>query len=171
MTEALIYYLLQPRGRWSISRIILYRKMEYYEQAEWVAYELKSTYLKNNDFKRPYFIQDNKVDSGTADWRNYKNSGFDKVHLCPAGDMKFNINAYDDTFLMSNIAPQDHEFNSGIWNRLEQTVRFWTEKYGGVLEPSLKTIVREQVAVPKQFYKIVLHQVNGRYKMIAFFST
>lgn len=148
---------------------------EEYEQAEWVAYELKSSYLKNNDFKRPYFIEDNMVSSGSADWRDYRNSGFDKGHLCPAGDMEFNVNAYNETFLTSNIAPQDHEFNAGIWNRLEQKIRFWADKYkglyivtGGVLEPSLKKIGREQVAVPKQFYKIVVQQANGQYKMIAF---
>jgi len=129
---------------------------EEYEQAEWVAYELKRVYLKNNDFKRPYFIEDKKVGTASADWRNYKNSGFDKGHLCPAGDMEFNLNAYNDTFLTSNIAPQDHEFNAGVWNRLEQKVRYWAEKYdgvyvitGGVLESGLTTIGKEQVAVPR----------------------
>jgi endonuclease G len=29
------------------------------------------------------FIKDNMVSSGSADWRNYRNSGFDN-HLCPA---------------------------------------------------------------------------------------
>jgi endonuclease G len=88
--------------------------------------------------------------------------------------MEFNVNAYNETFLTSNIAPQDHEFNAGIWNRLEQKIRFWADKYKGlysywwVLEPSLKTIGRDQVAVPKQFYKIVLQQTNSQYKMIAF---
>jgi endonuclease G len=28
---------------------------EEYEQAEWVAYELKSSYVKNNNFKRPFY--------------------------------------------------------------------------------------------------------------------
>jgi endonuclease G len=64
------------------------------------------------------------VSSGSADWRNYRNSGFDN-HLCPAADMEFNVNAYNETFLTSNIAPQDHRFNAGIWNRLEQKIRFW----------------------------------------------
>jgi endonuclease G len=44
---------------------------EEYEQAEWVAYELKSN-VKNNNFKRPFFIKDIKVKTGSADWRNYK---------------------------------------------------------------------------------------------------
>lgn len=62
---------------------------EKHEQAEWVAYELKKNYVKNNDFRRPYFIEDPKVKTGSADWRNYKKSGYDKGHLCPAGDMEF----------------------------------------------------------------------------------
>mgnify|MGYP003580214912 CR=1 FL=1 len=79
---------------------------EKFEQAEWVAYELKKEYLKNNDFKRPYFIEDPNVTTGSADWRNYKNSGYDKGHLCPAGDMEFSKDAYNDTFYTSNISPQ-----------------------------------------------------------------
>jgi DNA/RNA endonuclease G (NUC1) len=35
--------------------------------------------------------------------------------------MEFNVNAYNE-ILTSNIAPQDHEFNAGIWN-LEQNTR------------------------------------------------
>jgi endonuclease G len=148
---------------------------EEYEQAEWVAYELKKENLKNNDFKRPYFIEDNKVSTGSADWRNYKKSGYDKGHLVPAADMEFNQYSYNDTFLTSNISPQDHDFNAGIWNRLEQKVRFWAEKYngvyvvtGGVLEPSLQTIGKDHVAVPKEFYKIILYRSGSNYKMIAF---
>jgi endonuclease G len=145
------------------------------EQAEWVAYFLRKDYLKNNNYKRPYFMEDKLVVTGSADWRNYKNSGFDKGHLCPAGDMGFDLRAYNETFLTSNISPQDHVFNAGIWNRLEQKVRYWADKYdgvyvvtGGVLNPSLTTIGTERVAVPEQFYKIILDESNGGYKIIAF---
>jgi endonuclease G len=148
---------------------------EKFEQAEWVAYELKKSYIKNNDFKRPYFIEDDKVTTGSADWRNYKQSGYDKGHLCPAGDMEFNKKAYEDTFLTSNISPQVHAFNDGVWNRLEQKVRYWAVKYddiyvitGGVLNDSDITIGKEKVLVPKYFYKILLDESNGKYKMIAF---
>src|SRR5690606_20614093 len=51
---------------------------EKHEQAEWVAYELKSGISSYSDFKRPYFIEDPKVKTRSADWRNYKNSGYDK---------------------------------------------------------------------------------------------
>lgn len=148
---------------------------EKHEQAEWVAYELKKSYVRSNDFKRPYFIEDPKVKTGSADWRNYKKSGFDKGHLCPAGDMEFAVKAYNDTFFTSNISPQLHDFNAGVWNRLEQKVRYWATKYdgiyvvtGGVLQASLKTIGKEKVSVPNYFYKILLENSNGKYRMIAF---
>ncbi len=148
---------------------------EKFEQAEWVAYELKKEYLKNNDFKRPYFIEDPKVTTGSADWRNYKKSGYDKGHLCPAGDMEFNNDAYNDTFYTSNISPQKHDFNSGIWNRLEQKTRYWAGKYndiyvvtGGILNDSDKKIGTEKVAVPKYFYKVILARSGKEHKAIAF---
>ncbi len=148
---------------------------EKYEQAEWVAYELKKSYVRNSNFSRPFFVEDPKVKTHSADWRNYKKSGYDKGHLCPAGDMEFAFNAYNDTFFTSNISPQNHDFNAGVWNRLEQKIRYWATKYdgiyvitGGVLQPNLKTIGRENVLVPNYFYKILLHNSNGEYKMIAF---
>lgn len=135
---------------------------EPHEQAEWVAYELKKAHLSNSNYKRPYFEIDRAVTTGAASWRNYKNSGYDRGHLCPAGDKNYNQQAHDETFLTSNISPQDHNFNSGIWNSLEQKVRYWARKHdgvfvvtGGVLKGDLKSIGNEKVAVPNQFYKII----------------
>ncbi|TEB45896.1 DNA/RNA non-specific endonuclease [Flavobacterium circumlabens] len=148
---------------------------EKFEQAEWVAYELKKEYLKNGNYKRPYFIEDPKVTTGSADWRNYKKSGYDKGHLCPAGDMEFDVGAYNDTFYTSNISPQKHDFNSGIWNRIEQKTRYWAGKYndiyvvtGGILKDSDKKIGTEKVAVPGYFYKIILAKSGNQHKAIAF---
>ncbi len=148
---------------------------EKYEQAEWVAYVLTPSYLKKIDRKRPYFIYDKKVKTKSANYRNYKQSGYDRGHLCPAGDMRFSKEAFNDTFYTSNISPQNHDFNAGIWNRLEQKVRYWTKKYGklyvitgGVLNGKLKTIGQEKVAVPDYFYKILLDNTEPDVKAIAF---
>lgn len=148
---------------------------EKHEQAEWVAYELDDEHISSNEFERPYFIEDRKVSSRSADWRNYKGSGYDRGHLCPAGDRKFSYNAFHETFLTSNISPQVHDFNSGIWNRLEQKTRYWAKKYdgvfvvtGGVLKNSSKSIGEERITVPNAFYKIILDRSNGEYKAIAF---
>ncbi len=148
---------------------------ETYEQAEWVAYELIKNHLSNNTFKRPYFELDSKVTTKSAHYRNFKNSGYNKGHLCPAGDRKFSKEAFDETFLTSNISPQLYDFNGGIWNRLEEKTRYWAGKYdklyvitGGVLSSDLKTIGTEKVAVPNYFYKIILDYTEPEIKAIAF---
>jgi endonuclease G len=148
---------------------------EKYEQAEWVAYELKKEHIVHSDFDRPYFINDSKIKTKSAHYKNYKNSGYDRGHLCPAGDRKFSKEAFDETFLTSNISPQNHDFNSGIWNRLEQKTRYWAQKYdrlyvvtGGILKDNLKTIGRDHVAVPNYFYKIILDNTEPEIKAIAF---
>jgi len=148
---------------------------ESHEQAEWVAYELKASHLSSTNHKRPYFEIDKTVKTGAAHWRNYKKSGYDKGHLCPAGDRRFTKEAHDETFFTSNISPQEHQFNAGVWNRLEQKVRYWAKKNdgifvvtGGILEDDLKTIGEEDVAVPNQFYKVILDNTKGKTKVLAF---
>ncbi|MBT8204414.1 MAG: DNA/RNA non-specific endonuclease [Eudoraea sp.] len=136
---------------------------EPYEQAEWVAYTLKRDHLSNIERERPYFIEDPKVRTKSADWRNYKGSGYDRGHLVPAGDRRFSEYAFKETFYTSNIAPQRNDFNAGIWNDLEKMVRSWCRISGtlnvitgGVLEPSLDRIGDEGVAIPDYYYKIIV---------------
>ena len=146
---------------------------EAHEQSEWVAYYLDSNDLKTTNYDRPFFEQDPLVKTESADWRNYKKSGYDKGHLCPAGDRKATLDEYNETFFTSNISPQEHEFNSGVWNRLEEKVRYWALKNdglyivtGGVLTDNLKTIGKEKVSVPNYFYKVLLSKDGS--KMISF---
>lgn len=148
---------------------------EPFEQAEWVAYTLKKQHLTNDDRKRPYFIEDPKVKTKSADWRNYKGSGYDMGHLCPAGDRRFSEQAYNETFYTSNISPQDRDFNAGVWNRLEMQVRQWAKQHnelfvvtGGVLESGLEEIGEEDVDVPRYYYKIVARGNTKSPKILAF---
>lgn len=148
---------------------------EGHEQAEWVAYELKKEHLTYDDRERPYFIEDPKISSKSADWRNYKGSGYDRGHLCPAGDRRFSEYAYNETFYTSNIAPQNRDFNAGVWNRLEKQVRQWCKSYGdlfivtgGILERDLEEIGEEDVDVPNMFYKIVYRKAGKQGKALAF---
>lgn len=148
---------------------------EQHEQAEWVAYSLHKNDIVYTNHKRPFFIVDPKVRTKSADWRNYKNSGYDKGHLCPAGDKRYSKKAHDETFYTSNVSPQNHQFNAGIWNKLEQKTRYWAKKYnhlyvvtGGILEKNLKTIGKDRVSVPNYFYKIILDYTEPEIKAIAF---
>ncbi len=148
---------------------------EPHEQAEWVAYRLESSHLTHDDRSRPYFIEDPKVKSKSADWRNYRGSGYDRGHLCPAGDRRFSEYAYKETFYTSNIVPQDNAFNAGIWNRLEKQVRRWCKRYGtlyvvtgGVLKEGLQEIGTEDVDVPEAFFKLILRKKGNQYLVLAF---
>lgn len=148
---------------------------EKFEQAEWVSYFLRSENEGIGHFKRPRFINDPKVSTQSADSDNYIKSGYDRGHLCAAADMRFSKSAYEETFYTSNIAPQKHNFNDGIWKQLEEKARYWATKYngiyvvtGGILQKGLPTIGSEKVAIPFYFYKILYCNFQGKNKMIAF---
>jgi endonuclease G len=76
---------------------------------------------------------------------------------------------------MSNMTPQDHGFNDGIWAHLENKVRSWAKKYGEVFVVSgpifkapVKKIGKDKVSVPSYFYKVILAPEGNTYKGIAF---
>lgn len=148
---------------------------EEHEQAEWAAYYLTADSKSQHHLERPYFKQDPLVDTDSAHWKNYKDTGYDKGHLVPAADMKFSEEAYQETFLTSNVAPQNRAFNAGVWNRLEQKIRYWADKYsalfivtGSILHDNLITIDEEEVSVPDYFFKIVVRVQNEGLVMIPF---
>ena len=103
------------------------------EQAKWVAYFLTKEMCITNAVKRKdKFIPDPMVKTGSSEPADFKNSGYDRGHLCPAGDMNWSEQTMEESFYMSNMSPQLHEFNAGIWERLEKKVRSWAEQKGSV---------------------------------------
>ncbi len=149
---------------------------EKYKNPVWVAYILKQGQIAGNETRENAFMPDPAIRSGTALSSDYTKSGFDRGHMAPAADFKDSYQVMKETFYMSNICPQQPQFNRGIWLELEKMVRAWAYKYqkiyvvtGPVLGPGLPIIGRiNQVAVPRQFYKVVLY-VNPPYvKGIAF---
>jgi endonuclease G len=148
---------------------------EEHEQAEWTAYYLTAESHQKHCYERPYFQQDPLVETESAHWKNYKDTGYDKGHLVPAADMKFSGEAYKETFYTSNVAPQNKAFNAGIWNRLEQKIRYWADKYtalfivtGSILHDNLIKIGDEEVSVPDYFFKIVVRVQDNVLVMIPF---
>lgn len=52
-----------------------------------------------------------------------------------------------ESFYLSNMSPQTHGFNAGVWSRLETKVREWAIQYdglyvvaGGILNDKIGTI-------------------------------
>ena len=53
----------------------------------------------------------------------YDASGYDRGHMVPANDMEFSDIALTETFLTSNIVPQNPKINRGVWKDIETLVR------------------------------------------------
>ena len=68
------------------------------EQAEWVFYKLTASMLSGGIDRTDNFREDPKVKSWSATLEDYKGTGYDRGHLCPAGDMTFNITAMSESF-------------------------------------------------------------------------
>lgn len=137
---------------------------EEHEQANWVAYRLESKNLDGKTKRNSDFRPDPAIQQRSALPDDYKASGYDRGHLAPSGDFKFSAQANSETFLMSNISPQVHAFNEGVWRVLEETLRDWVRKdkvyyivTGPVLQGKLKKIGKQnKVSVPDYYFKIVL---------------
>lgn len=142
---------------------------EEYEQAEWVAYPLTKKSIQIPNVKRTDgFSADPAVLTHTLAPDDYRNTGYTKGHLVPAGDMAFNDEAMEESFLMSNASPQLESFNKGIWNQLEMQVRDWAYKFerlyvvtGPVLTPASSVINISSLHVPPAFYKVIL-DIDGK---------
>lgn len=136
---------------------------EEYEQASWVLHRLEKEAVDGREARSNEFIEDPLVETGSAHTRDYSRSGYDRGHLCPAADFKHNKELQDETFYMSNMSPQNPDFNRGIWSNLEDKIRHWVINRkqliivtGPVLKNGLQTIGKNNlIAVPKSFYKIV----------------
>ena len=147
---------------------------EEYEQSNWVFYKITEDHIKGTAKRKNHYKSDPMITTYSSNYKDYKGTGFDRGHLCPAGSMKINQDAMDDTFYMSNISPQNPRFNGGIWKRLEQQVRRWVDVYGDlyvvtgpVFDSEMAGIGENNVSVPKRFYKVV-YACEGEGKMIGF---
>ncbi len=136
---------------------------EQFELANWVAYELTKEETIPKVARKDSFIVDPLVKTGSANKKDYAGSNYDKGHLTPADDMLWSRNSMVESFYMSNMTPQMHSFNAGIWKSLEGQVQKWAVEYnsiyivtGPVLKKGLKTIGKTKVSVPENFYKVVL---------------
>lgn len=147
-----------------------------YKDPEWVAYKLDDYMTVGVAERSNKFKSDPEVPGGSAIPGDYTKSGYDRGHLCPAADMKWDTEAMDETFYMSNMTPQMPGFNRGVWKKLEEQVREWAvelkEIYvvtGPILEDDLPMIGNHnKVSVPKYFYKIVLEYNDYESKAISF---
>lgn len=151
--------------------------MPQYLQARWVGYFLTKENLKKHNAKRSSkFYKDKKIKTGSAENSDYKGSGYDRGHLAPAADMQHSNQAIRDSFLLSNISPQEPAFNRGKWLELETFVRNAADKNGVIYiftgpvinGKEAETIGRNRIPVPEYFYKVLLIYTESAKEAVGF---
>ncbi|UAJ12061.1 DNA/RNA non-specific endonuclease [Glacieibacterium megasporae] len=105
--------------------------------------------------------------------KDYTNSGYDRGHLSPSGDMP-TPDADAETFTMANVAPQVPHLNRGSWEQAESMTRDIAVYLGetwvvtGVLfEGNELRRIGGNVLVPTAFYKALLMPGRGAAAYVA----
>ena len=134
----------------------------------WVGWVLTKEHTDGeHDRKGILFFEDMDVPRPRACYADIREllTGYQRGHICPAGDNKWSRTALRESFLMTNICPQAGDLNEGNWRDIEIACREWAKKLGKVyitsgpvfLSDNPKRIGQNQIAVPDAFFKVVLY--------------
>jgi len=143
----------------------------------WVIEHLTKEKARGTLARKDAFKPDPVLPKGRrAELSDYKGSHYDRGHMAPAADMKWDVQAMAECFYLSNMVPQVGKgMNQGIWRILEDKVRDWAISRGEIYiytgpvydgKEELKVIGKNKVAVPSSLFKIVFSP--GDQKAIAF---
>lgn len=113
---------------------------------------------------------------GCPETRDYSHSGYDRGHMCPAGEQKWSDEAMHHSFVMANICPQKHELNTGAWKTLEDKERVWAKRDSAIVivagplydTSDIETIGNNKVRVPSAFFKVLLAPYASPMRAIGF---
>jgi len=132
----------------------------------WVAWHLTRSHTSGRAQRsQEMFAEDESVPSPRATNADYYGKRYDRGHMCPAGDNKWDMTAMEETFLLTNICPQNHNLNKYEWNDIENLCREWARTYGAVdivcgpvyYDDARVTYTgKNKVRVPDAFFKVVL---------------
>ncbi|MBR5576291.1 MAG: DNA/RNA non-specific endonuclease [Bacteroidaceae bacterium] len=145
----------------------------------WVAWELNAEKLVERESRNSKFVPNPKLPEDMAvTTKEYTGSGWDRGHMCPAGDNKYHWRAMNESFYMTNICPQNHNLNRGDWKELEEACRRWAEAEpvyiacGPIMykTPKYGYIGKKfKIRVPDAFFKVVLTGLqSGKPRAIGF---
>lgn len=133
-------------------------------QPNWVAWRLTAAHT-DGTVLRPAtaWHDDPEVPQPRAYYQDYRGTSWDRGHLCPAGDNKWDSVAMYESFLMTNASPQNKSMNSGVWNQIEMDCRQWARRHGEIvivcgplfLNQEHDTIGLHRIPVPEAFFKVI----------------
>lgn len=147
----------------------------------WVSWHLDSDDIgdleRNDNFQSDPLLPDEYQ----VEHSDYSHSGFDRGHLCPNADRDGDAVLQEETFLMSNIAPQNGNLNRQDWQYLESYCRDQVNNgselfiiagvYGeGGVDEDGNTITEytntneknaKTITIPSHFWKVVVMLDDG----------
>ena len=133
--------------------------------ADWAAYHITQDSVSISLDRKDNFREDKEIpESLRAKLDDYAGSGYDRGHLAPRATVDFTEKAMDESFLLSNIAPQLPSLNRAGWADLEEYVRACTvekrEMYvftGPIFNTNPpENWLNDHVAIPDSYYKVLM---------------
>ena len=142
--------------------------------SNWVSWHLSSAW-RGSTPRCNCFEEDRTLPSDffRVSSSDYNGSGFDRGHICPSADRTYSDNGNENTFFMTNIAPQAPDNNQKSWVGFENYLRSLLGENeihiisgisgsGGTGRNGFRrTIANGAVTVPDSFWKVALILPNG----------
>jgi endonuclease G len=151
----------------------------------WVAYKVRSCISGKSlvcyiGLKRPtrFMVDYRTITQVKA--KEYNKSKYDRGHMAPnhAIALHYGQNAQQETFFMSNVIPQRPSLNRGVWKEIEHAISDdYAERLeevwvfvGPIYDPKIpdKFLKRTGIEIPDRFYAVVLDELKGRPRAMAF---
>lgn len=135
-----------------------------------VAYKLTKESVSPN-LKRPSrFFYDNTIPSEyRSKDSHYKRTGLDRGHMMPNAAADYEKQAQMETFILSNVVPQNSHMNRGIWKNLEGYTRLLAKRHNeiyvitGAIPSKNNFLKKGNVNIPSHMYKIIYIPSENKY--------
>jgi len=127
----------------------------------WIAWRTRRADLGESR-ERPDFETDKSLPPNftRARYYDYSGSGYQRGHMLPSADRFGDAELNNETFLMTNIVPQEGDLNEFAWQKLESHARKLVYRGGetytiaGVYGDKEK--LKDKVTVPTNCWKVVV---------------
>jgi len=146
----------------------------------WTAERIEGKRLDDDIKREDCFRGDPRLDAETSSIpSDYSEPVYDQGHMMPFADQRYSKMSGHNSFIMTNMAPQNCQLNRGIWQILEQISRRWADEHDqlyvmagsvfdrdndGLRDPDSAAArmrsnnKKKRVAIPSAFYKVVAYR-------------
>ena len=122
------------------------------------------------------FMPDPNLNLPQATAEDYRGSGWSRGHMARRQDMKWSLQAVQESDYYTNICPQHEKLNTKLWKKIENLARRLATQYdsvrivcGPIFTDTLNGYIGpNRIPVPDYFFKTLLVKDVSGYHAIAF---